>query len=421
MTRFFKRIGNHISDILYLDIVGKKYSMLALNYVFIMIYSTIEGTFVNTLLYRISPSMSIVILYRAVVYSVCAIGMQFAAYIAQKRTPITVIKLGAVFFLCMYLTLFFGMDYMPRIYLLAAVLNGLGGAFYWSAHGIFVANYTTASTRDIGISLLGIIQGVFTLICPVVSGFVIKLMPGNTGYRIMFGIGMLAVIAQIIVHSKFYPIEQTSHKSQVKLAFKVLREKLSCRFMMLYNFLKGLRDGTFIFIVNMLLFQIVTDESLIGINTFLTGLMAITGSWAYGKLVKVDNRVKFSFLSTTSLIVVCFCLILKTTAVTMMIYTVLNAFLQLFLLYAIANTDFDVISQDADTRLCMGELLAFKEIALGSGRVVGLIFVSFFASGQRGYLIAMLILTITQYAVCALLKVAINFMKKDKKTETEPA
>lgn len=415
MKSFFFRIGRRVSDILNLDAVGKKYKVLAVNYVFFMIYATIEGTFVNTLLYRVNPSMSIVITYRAIIFITAAIAMQLAAYLSQKKTPLVVIRLGPMFYLLMYLTLFFGMDYMSRIYYFTAILAGLGAAFYWSAHSILVGHYTTKQNRDIGISVLGIIQGLIALACPVISGFVIKLMPGNTGYRIMFGFGMLAVIGQVIIQTKFYPIEQRRHVSYFGLAFKLVRAKLSYQLMLSYEFVRGLRDGTFAFIVNMLLFEIVTDESLIGINTFLTGLMAITGSWAYGKLVKSDKRVKYSILATTVLLTAGASLMLKTSAITMMIFTVLNSFTQLFLAYSVSNTTFDVVSQSGAARRCMGELLSFREITLDAGRLTGLLFISVFSAGQQGYLTAMLILTATQYVACFLMRLTTNTMQKHEK------
>ncbi|MDR2933562.1 MAG: MFS transporter [Oscillospiraceae bacterium] len=415
MKSFFFGIKRHIVDMLNLDRMGDKYKVLAVNYIFLIFYTTLEGTFVNTLLYRITPEMSIVIYYRATTYIAAAIMIHFAAYIGQKKNPVVVIRMGACAFLLMYLSLFFGMNHMAVIYPLTAFLSGTGGAFYWTAHNIFVTHYTTKDNRDIGISILGIIQGVITIFCPVISGFVIKLMPGDIGYRIMFGLGMLSVVAQLFVHAKLHPIQQKKHKSEIRLAVKLLYKKLSCKLMLAYEFVRGMRDGTFMFILNMLLFEIVTDESLIGINTFLTGVMSITGSWAYGRLVRPGNRVKYATAATTVLIGICAGMLLKMNVLTVMAFTVLNAFIQLFIINSINNTTYDILGQSESTRRSMGEMLAFREAALAIGRILGLAFTMSFNAARGGYIVAMLVLTATQYIVAVLMKIAIWSMGRRKK------
>lgn len=417
MKRLLFGIRRWIINTLGFDQMGEKYQRLALNYVFLIFYTTLEGVFVNTLLYKISPSMTGVIIYRAITYVAAAITMHLAAYISQKKSPLVVIRMGGMFFLLMYVVLFAGFNHMDKLSYVVAVLSGTGGAFYWTAHNIFVADYTTKHNRDLGISLLGVIQGIITLICPVISGFVIGRLPGDLGYRIMFGIGMAAVGAQIWVQLKLHPVPQKQHTSQIRLAFRLLREKLSYKLMMGYEFIRGIRDGTFAFILNMLLFEIITDEALVGINTFLTGIMAIIGSWVYGRLVRSRTRARYTVISTTVLLGVCASLFLKMSAPTVMIYTAVNAFLQLFILNSYNNTTFDVLGEDELTRKSMGEMLAIREAALAGGRILGLSVMMAFPDTPTGYVQAMCVLTAVQYIAAIVMKKAQNYLARKEQYE----
>lgn len=401
MNRLLRGIKRRTIEMLSLDRMSEKYQVLAVNYIFLMLYSTLESVFVNTLLYRISSDISIVIFYRGMVFVVTAVAMQFAAYMGQKKTPLATIRLGSVLYFLSYLALFLFLDYMAQIMYLAATLTGLGAAFYWSGHNLLVTHYTTKDNRDIAISILGIIQGVMTLCVPVVSGFVIAWMPGTTGYRVMFGIGMLSVGAQLYFQKFLAHVEQKKHTSEIRLALKLLTRKVSYRLMMGYEFIRGFRDGAFAFILNMLLFEIITDESLVGINTFLTGVMAIIGSWVYGKFVTPRMRARYSVIATIILVVSCGSLLLLMNAATVITFSIINAFFILFIVYSCNNFTYDVISQNETTRKCMGEVLAIREGSIALGRVCGLIVVMLFPRTQLGYIQAMLLLTVAQ-ALAAL-------------------
>jgi predicted MFS family arabinose efflux permease len=197
-------------------------------------------------------------------------------------------------------------------------------------------------------------------------------MPEISGYRVLFGVAIVSVLVQLVVISRFHPIEQLRHRSELRLALKLLFRKAEYKLMLAYDFFRGIRDGTFAFILNMLLFEIITDESVVGINTFLTGIMAITGSWAYGKLVGPGRRIRYSLICVTALMVFCGALYWNMSAAVVMTFTVANAFLQLFLLYSYNNTTYDVISRNQLARKCSAEMFAIREAPIMLGRVLGL-------------------------------------------------
>ena len=419
MKKIFSRVGRRVGDMIGLDRMNSKFRLFTVNYSFLIFYTMLEGVFVNTLLYRISPEITIVIIYRAITYISSAFMFHLAAYTGNKKNPVTVMKIGAGLFLCTYLVLFFGMDYMANFYVLTAIMSGAGGAFYWQSHSMLLTNYTTKETRDVGIAILGVIAGVITLISPVISGFVIKLMPGDLGYRVMFGIGILAVGSQILMQRKLAPIEQEKHKSEILLALRLLRERFSYKMVLSYEFIRGMRDGTFAFILNMLLFEIVTDESLIGINTFLTGIMSISGSWVYGKLVRPGNRAVYLLAATTVMTAFCSIMFFKLSPVTVMTFTVLNAFLQIFVYNAYNNTAYDALVQSESTRRSMGEMLALRENAIAIGRLLGLLFMFHFSASRLGYVITMCALTAVQYVASIFLKTAIKSINSGESDSME--
>jgi len=404
MITTLKRLRSRAADLLGLDQMDARFNILAANYVFLMMYYTLESVFVNTLLYRISPEMGIVIRYRAVVFLFTAVSVNVAAYFCKRFSPVLVIRLAGLSYILMYILLFVGLDHMDRLMYPVAILSGSGIGFYFGGHNMLLTQYTNRANRAMGVSILGVAQGAMTLLVPVVSGFVISLLPGNAGYRTMFGIGMLVVLLQGRLQKKLAPVEQKKKTSELKLALKLIWRKSTCKMMLAFEIVRGFRDGTFAFFLNMVLFEIITQESLVGINTFFTGIMTIFGSWAYGKMAGPGKRVGYALLSTTILLAGCVSMFWFASAATVMIFSAVNAFAHLFIGYTANTFSFDVMSQNETMRRCLAEMSALRESAITLGRLAGLFVLTLFPDTLEGYVWAMCVLTVSQYLAVWLIK-----------------
>jgi len=398
MKILLRRFGSRTAETLGLDRLGKAYHILSLNFIFFVFHSSFESVFINTLLFRVSDgNMRVVIVYRGLVFILISVIFHLGAYVAQKKSPMAAVRIGVFFYLLMYLTLFIWMEHVESLQYLIAFLFASGAAFYWSGHTMLIPHYTTKSNRDVGMALLGIINGTMVLIVPMISGFLITLMPEISGYRVMFGASMLAALMQLYYLTKFHPVKQQINKSQMKLALRLLKRKITYKLVLAYEFIRGMRDGTFMFMLNMLLFEIIRNEGIVGINTFFTGLLAIVGSWTYGKLVGPGQRAKYTLISMGVPFVMGIILLWWTNVATVMIFTAINAFMQLFWMNSISNTTFDVISQNRTTIKASAETFAIRETALAAGRILGLALTMYFSQfGLRGYVLALLTLTAIQ-------------------------
>ncbi len=419
MQILLPRIKRHLAELLGADKMSSSFHFLTINYTFLMVYFTLESVFVNTLIYRVSGDMLDVIKYRAVTHVLNALSMTIGAHISRKRSPITTIKIGGISYLLMYVVLFFGMEHMASLKTIVAIFSGAGAGFYWTGQNILVTHYTTKQNRATGLAIQGIVQGIMTLLVPVISGFVISLMPGNTGYRVMFGVGMLAVILQRFFQGKLTDVVQKTRTSEYRLALKLVWRKMTCKLMLSYEIIRGFREGTFAFFLNMVLFEIITDEGLVGINTFFTGIMAIIGAWAYGKFDASERRVRLFLASTTVLMLMLVVLYWWTNAFTVILFSIVNAIAALFVLYIFNTYSYNVMGQNEIMRQCMGEMCGLRELAINIGRLLGLYTVTLFPQTLKGYVYAMMVLVLSQYPGAFLIKLTRDILDRKDRVRIE--
>jgi len=415
---FLKGVGRKISDALGLELMGDKFKALALNYLIFMIYFTLESVFINTLLLRVSGGdIQSVLIYRALTFAFSAVAMNLASAFSRTLDSIRIIRAASALYVLMFVTLLFATESLFLLIYVIGALSGLAGGFYWAGHIVLLTNYTTQQNRAVGIAIITVSQGVMALLMPLVSGAVIGFMPGMVGYRVMFVIAILAVFVQVLSMRKLTPVEAEQKKSDFGRAARLCFGRLILRIMLALEFARGLRDGVFAFFLNIVLFEIVSSESLVGFNSFLAGVASIVAAWLYGKVITVRNRGQVAGLCVTALMLFCAMLLFVLNPLTIILFSLVNTFLAMFINNSAMNNSFDVFGFNDETRSMMTELIGFREIALVAGRVGGIVVVSLFPANLQGYVHAMLTLTAVQYVVALLLYISRRVSDRERTRE----
>lgn len=365
-----------------------------------LIFTNLHGVFINTLLYRLTGENTIILRYNLIFYLAFAVSMPLAALYMRKTSPRISSRVGILLYIVMYLT-FFGLMFtgtlaagMPSI----AILSAFASSAYWIAYNVMLIEFTTVRNRDVAVSFLGMSGGAVALIMPMFSGYIISLFSGMTGYYVMFGASLLvAVITMVLSTLKIPPIPPKTNQTYFGLALNNVVKNRIWRYCVLCEFIKGIREGTFAFFLNLLLFSNVQNEALIGFNTLLASVLTIAANWTIGRFMNPKYRIRWMLTATTVLFVASGLLFFKLDATTIIIMSITNAFFNIILLNPIVTVIFTLFNRTADGVKAKYELLAIKDMMLGLGRVVGVLMVLFFPQTQLGYLIAMCVLTASQY------------------------
>lgn len=418
LGQLLRGIRRKTVDVLGLDLLSKQYATLALNYIFLMVYYTIETVFVNTLIYRVTDgNMNSVLLYRGLAYLFSAVGMNICSAFARIITPTRAIKAAGLLYVLLFGLMFGWMDHLENLMYYIGSLAGLAMGFYWSGHNVLLTLYTTPRNRAVGIGITGIISGVMNLTLPLIFGFVLQWMPGMTGYRVVFGVAIATILAQFYQMNRLTPVERKHRRRDYPFVLKLVMRKLSLRVMFLFEFFRGIREGAFTFFLNMLLFSLVTDEALVGFNSFLTGVFSILAAWVFGRIVTAQRRVKLALLSIGIIFVGCIGLLFHLSVVTVLVFGAINTFLAYFFNNIGTHICYDAMSENESLRSIITELTGLREAAMGAGRITGLVILACFPKHLDGYLYAALTLTGIQFITVALMRWSENIQTRKKPRE----
>ena len=377
--------------------MGNPFSVFLLTHTSFIVFINLQSIFVNTLFFRVTGNSDIVMKYNSLLFLFTAVFMVMAVTVVRRFSPVVSVRTGILLYAAMYITFLLSLNHLDTMYIVIAVLSAAGGGFYWLAYSILIGEYSTDDNRDTAIGLIGVVSGVVTLVMPLLSGYVISLFDNLTGYVIMLTFSFVVGVLTLFLSRSLTKVENQRGPTHFLLALKRLKTDRLHKLVMAHEFVKCIREGTFIFFLNILLFSVITNEGVVGFNTFLTGLSSIIGCWLYAKVIVPRHRLKSVFYSITILLVLGLMLYIGLSPIVIIGFSVANAFLTPFLLYPSVGLSYRVFADASEPISCSTELFALKEFAVASGRIVGILIVSLSPNSAFGYVTAIIILTLSQY------------------------
>lgn len=420
MKMFFRRVSAFLQVSLGLDQMSVDFKKFATMHSMYQVFQGMVGVYIVSLLMRVSGSGDIVKWYNIINFFVTGIMMPVAVVFMRKKNTNLVTRIGIMGFIVLYTTLLFTMNSADKMMPVFGVLSGFANAFYWITYASYVSAFTVDSKRDVAVAFLGFVNGIITLIMPTLSGLVIEWIPGFWGYMVVFGLAFVVAVITILLSLRLPKHVNPEGEKNTNLYFgralKNIVKHAYWRSGMMAECVRGIREGTFNFLLNLLLFEVVKSEALLGFNTLLTGIGTIISFWVIGKIIKPHNRVKAMFTATTILLAGSLLPALSLSPVVLIVFAFVNAFFSQFIVNPSNNIFFYLIQQKAEPN-SREEYFSIKEFLLGMGRVIGIAILFIFPPSQMGYVIAIIVLTLTQFVTAGLGKHTLTLLKRDEEKE----
>lgn len=404
MNTLFFNIKERVIYFLGISVLSKVFLNFITSHFIFIVYSCIQGSFINTLLQKASGETTIALKYNLIFFAVTGFIMCIASVITRKYNAKRTFQLGILLYLaCTTLFLItLKSDNIIEFYYIFALINSCAAGFYWISFALCLTEYSEDSSRDVALSFVGLVTGLVTLTVPFISGTIISWFDGFTGYYIMFSIAFLIGIVNLIFASRIPLNYSPKESSRFKQTFKLLTSDKRWVYGMLGETLKGTREGAFLFYLNVLLYQFVKSEFLVGFNVLLMGIVSMISFWVSGKFMRPNNRIKYMAIAVVFLFVVTCGLYLKLDVTTIILFSVINSFCTVFTSMTPTNTFYMIMDKIPEGKSCKSELVAIKEIFLCSGRVAGIALILLTPNTPISIVSVMLLLTAIQFATVAV-------------------
>lgn len=338
------------------------------------IFTRIPYVFVNTLLMNQTGDVNSTLFYNGVIFMTCGFTMFISAQIMHWTECRITSTIGIIFYNILYLCYILFQKQIGDYYMLFGMINGMADGFYFIGFGRMILLYTEPNNRDSGMGIMNTMNSTANLIIPFLSGSIITIVGGIKGYITIFVIAF--VIAFFTLLSVFrLPAEKRREKKEYVKYWKLVGfvKKYPQAFWGIFSeSLKGIREGALLFILNVILYQLVKSEFLIGLNSLLVGIASILCFWFMGRFIRPGNRKKYMTAAVIVLLAAVSVCMKFLNPVLVISFAVTNAFFTGWLDVSCYITFFDITQSIKEAEAYTPELLAVHEFFLQVGRCIGL-------------------------------------------------
>lgn len=394
------------------------YRFLVVHTCFLVFYG-MPHVFINTMLLGQTNDVKVVVMYNVTFFVGSAVSMLAAAGILQKTNSGITAVIGILGYNVLYLLLIMLGGNASRWHLWLGLLAGLADGFYWISYGHLLSDVTDISNRDSGLAIVNICGNIVNLTIPLLAGIIINALGGTRGYNAVFGVAFVVSGITCVLALRL-PKRHMAGRTRADYPYTLrsIRRNRHLFYGLSAQCCKGIREGAFTFILSTLLYQLVKNELLVGVNTFLSAAAAIASYIIAGRLLSITNRVQYMGVAVTVLSGAALLCILHLSPVMVIIYTVVNAFFAGFLENSTYTTFLDMMQLTPEMNDHRPEVLAINDTVLEIGRCVGLavfIAINVFVGENVGVQVwSLLLLTLTQFGTVALCKLATKEAKQTR-------
>ncbi|AST92572.1 hypothetical protein BC6307_15360 [Sutcliffiella cohnii] len=332
----------------------------------------LSNTFVNVYLWKQSGEFKDLGLYNLAIVVFQPLTFILAGRWAKKIDRVIVLRLGVIFLAIFYLMVLFIGEQASTYLLLLGGLLGIGYGFYWLAFNVLTFEITEPETRDFFNGFLGIMTSLGGMIGPFSAGYIISKMEKFTGYTTIFTISLVLFSAAVLL--SFF-LKRRGAEGSYELFFVLKERKRNSNWRNITNahFFQGIREGTFIFVVSVLIFITTESEMALGTYGLVNSGVSFITYYLATRLIKKNMRKKSILIGGILLYLAVFLLIFNLTYTKLIIYAVVIAIAYPILLVPYISLTYDVIGKSPNAGKMRIEYIVVRELFLNGGRATSIL------------------------------------------------
>ncbi|MFT4412643.1 MFS transporter [Fredinandcohnia humi] len=362
----FKKVLGDVpiqKDLVLLLVIGGLYALS----------TALSNTFVNVYLWKQSNGNFQDLGY----YNLSVVLLQPLTFIlagrwAKKIDRVIVLRLGVSSLAIFYITVLLIGDRASQFILLLGGLLGIGYGFYWLAFNVLTFEITEPDTRDFFNGFLGLLGSFAGMIGPIAAGYIISSMESFTGYTVIFGVS-LGLFTGAVILSFFIKRRKAEGDFLFKRIIEERKHNLNWKYVLHAHFFQGLREGTFVFVISVLVFVATESELALGKFGLINSAVSFLFYFLATRLIKKKMRKKAILIGGVLLYLSIFTILFEVTYISLLIYGVLIAIAYPILLVPYNSLTYDVIGKGWKAKEMRIEYVVVRELYLNTGRVVSIL------------------------------------------------
>ncbi|MCM3746811.1 MFS transporter [Paenibacillus pasadenensis] len=351
--------------------------------------NALSGVFIPVYLFKAQQSYVLIGWYSLLQYAAGGLTVWIAGAWVKKKGLVHSLRAGlalsGIFYLCVLLLGIKAAAWAAPL----GLLSGIASGFFWLAYNVLYFEITEKDNRDAYNGMAGMMASAVGMAAPFLSGLIIGMSRGNSGYTIIFSLSLALFTAAAWTSAG---IRKRAPQGSYKWSFPV-QELRDCgspwRVFSPAIVLQGVRDGVFLFVLGLAVYAATGEEQKVGTFYLVSSLAAMAAFWICGRWLKPSRR-KTAMLAGTLLLAGAVAPLLGGMSYfnLMLLGIGTSLFAPLYMI-PMTSSVFDLMGRNDEAVKNRVELTVLREAALTLGRLAGtgafLFIAAGTAAGERSF------------------------------------
>ncbi|WP_248927962.1 MFS transporter [Paenibacillus hamazuiensis] len=366
--------------------------------------ASMSGVFLTLYLWRLTHSLYVSGMFNTIVFLVTPVGFALAGWFAKRKDRMVSYRIGIIGLVFFYLLVILSGEGVAKYYVLFAVLNAIAASFYWTAYLTLMYEVSTEHNRMRYLSFNMIAFTLAGLAGPALAGFIISRMEGLKGYMAVFAVAfvmfLLTTIGSLRIRSN-HSHHRTYYLHMMLLPF---RKNRNWRRSLFAYYVFATLQGLMIFLPNLMLYQAVPREDLVGyLGVLFSGLAILTG-YGFGKWGNVSRSKLYLAVAAAGYTAGSLLLLWKQDIVTIVIFMVLYSSFNVVQGNSLTNYYYRLMGELPLKGALRIESIVMREAFVNAGRITAILLLLAVADNLTGRVLPMVLLaaSLLQFVVIAL-------------------
>jgi MFS transporter, YQGE family, putative transporter len=301
-----------------------------------------------------------------------------SGWIIPKAGVANIFRLGTLLH-CLFFILLLILQEKAALYPIGlGIFQGIALGFYWLSFNVLAYDFTSQENRGFFYGFNGFIQSLAGVLGPLISGLILGYLAGLKGYIIIFSISLFLYIITGAISLQIKPL-QAMKRFYLKEALSPRNWSRQWKQILSGSFMYGVREGIFMFIINLLFFISTASELKLGWFSSLNAILSMIVFYFVGRRISQEKQGRFLLIGVLGVIGATLLLLIEINAYTLLTFGIVNAIFTPYILVPYSSIGFDVMAQSPLSAKLRTEFIIVREIAVNIGRVIPvLLFIYFY-------------------------------------------
>lgn len=370
----------------------------------------IASTFVNVYLLRLTNNMGLMILQNIANFFMIISGFVLGTILTKKGiSMVSLLRTGITAVISYYALVLLLKENAGNYLILLGLCNGIGQGFYYFTFNILIGKLLKNEERAKFFSYQGSFGYFFGVLTPAISGYIIVKFTELTGYYVLFATAVLVFVLAIVFSSKLKNIEVSENFSLLPVLFEKGNKYWNLQ--KFTSFTYALKEVLYGQIFMVLAYLIITDESSIGNLTSIMSFIGVLSSLFIASKFTSKTHQKFHFYYCIAYAFSLGCLGIFASPMALCMSFVING-LVLTWCNVIYSAYVYQLAEKASGKYTNSDYIIVCEFHLAAGRILGLLIfyvLNLFIDSFLLYRILLIAITVLPFIDHYVIKKEVNW------------